>query len=62
MLHRIDACYNHYDKIPDVELVSLNTLTEEDCYERTERNSVTGKPFSYPKYMSMPMSSSRSPR
>lgn len=40
---------NHYDKIPDVELVSLNTLTEEDCYERTGRNSVTGKALFIPK-------------
>lgn len=41
--------YNHYDKIPDVELVSLNTLSEEDCYERTGRNSVTGKALFIPK-------------
>jgi uncharacterized protein (DUF362 family) len=41
--------YNHYDKIPDVELVSLNTLTKDDCYERTGRNSVTGKALFIPK-------------
>lgn len=41
--------YNHYDRIEDVELVSLNTLTKEDCYERTGRNSVTGKALFIPK-------------
>ncbi|MDW7657914.1 MAG: DUF362 domain-containing protein [Bacillota bacterium] len=41
--------YNHYDRIADVELVSLNTLTADDCYERTGRNSVTGKALFIPK-------------
>jgi len=42
------AC-NHYDRIDGVELISFNVLTEEDCYERTGRNSVTGKALFIPK-------------